>query len=543
HELELSVMNFSPGTPVGTATVGGDPFGYTGAFEYINAVRFTTGAGGPALDIEEIFINQIKHHVDGAEVPPDPCIVDISVAGAGITDVSVRVPNTDVHTLVYDPLADRWRHDESFASVAAMLAAYGTGDYLFTLNGGADTVTLNFAAAEPGGFAVITYPDHSQNDVEQHPTFTWNSMAGQGSFLNMWVTMDPGGLGFGLYGNWGADIEEVSWRPGPLPTDQNYEFGLAVFNGGAQAATTNGGDPFTYSGTLEYINSIEFHASPPAPMPDIEEILVGAFRDYVDGVEELIPYESEIEVFGSNITGVSVEVPNGGVHTLINDGGGEWWGLEEEFASLAALRAAFGTGDYIFTFNGGADTVTVPYSATAPTGFANITGPEHGNHGVELNPTFTWGSAVGSGDFLGMFVIEDPDGTDDDIYEAVPVDIGTISWQPGPLSDQTEYEFELAVVNGSLDGATTDQGDAFARTTVFAYINVISFDTLHWRVAGDANDDCVVNILDMILVRNKLNDDPGSGDSWWVDVTEDGFINILDMIYIRNRLNDTCNGD
>ena len=63
------------------------------------------------------------------------------------------------------------------------------------------------------------------------------------------------------------------------------------------------------------------------------------------------------------------------------------------------------------------------------------------------------------------------------------------------------------------------------------------------KLPGDTNDDCVVNVLDMILVRNKLNDDPSSGDLWWVDVTEDGHINVLDMILIRNQLNDTCDGD
>jgi len=55
---------------------------------------------------------------------------------------------------------------------------------------------------------------------------------------------------------------------------------------------------------------------------------------------------------------------------------------------------------------------------------------------------------------------------------------------------------------------------------------------------GDTNGDCVVNILDMIGIRNHLNDWATSWPDF--DVNNDTFINILDMIYVRNRLNDMC---
>ena len=57
---------------------------------------------------------------------------------------------------------------------------------------------------------------------------------------------------------------------------------------------------------------------------------------------------------------------------------------------------------------------------------------------------------------------------------------------------------------------------------------------------GDVNDDCRVNILDLIAVRNRLNMDINTGDNWRYDVNGDGRINILDLIYIRNRLNSVC---
>jgi len=61
-----------------------------------------------------------------------------------------------------------------------------------------------------------------------------------------------------------------------------------------------------------------------------------------------------------------------------------------------------------------------------------------------------------------------------------------------------------------------------------------------WPIPGDANLDCKVNILDLILVRNRLNQSPGTGDNWQADVNIDGKINILDLIFVRNNLNNRC---
>jgi len=61
-----------------------------------------------------------------------------------------------------------------------------------------------------------------------------------------------------------------------------------------------------------------------------------------------------------------------------------------------------------------------------------------------------------------------------------------------------------------------------------------------WPISGDANMDCKVNILDLIFVRNRLNQDIGTGDNWQADVNIDGKINILDLIFVRNRLNTKC---
>ena len=61
-----------------------------------------------------------------------------------------------------------------------------------------------------------------------------------------------------------------------------------------------------------------------------------------------------------------------------------------------------------------------------------------------------------------------------------------------------------------------------------------------WPTTGDTNGDCSVNILDLILVRNRLGADPATGDNWKADLNRDGKINILDIIAVRNRLNTKC---
>ena len=63
---------------------------------------------------------------------------------------------------------------------------------------------------------------------------------------------------------------------------------------------------------------------------------------------------------------------------------------------------------------------------------------------------------------------------------------------------------------------------------------------LKWPIPGDANFDCIINVIDMLVIRDKLNADVSSGDNWRADVNEDGAIDILDLIFVRNNLHDIC---
>lgn len=79
------------------------------------------------------------------------------------------------------------------------------------------------------------------------------------------------------------------------------------------------------------------------------------------------------------------------------------------------------------------------------------------------------------------------------------------------------------------------------RDTIDASDHLPVYMRIRWRpIPGDANLDCKVDILDMIYIRNRLNQDPESGSNWTADVNNDGKINILDMILVRNHLNNVC---
>ena len=89
-----------------------------------------------------------------------------------------------------------------------------------------------------------------------------------------------------------------------------------------------------------------------------------------------------------------------------------------------------------------------------------------------------------------------------------------------------------------LELATGDKVTIFADDT-HTYVGVDTVTTE--KLPGDVNGDCVVNILDLIGIRNHLNQDPTTPpENAPYDVNSDGSINILDMIFVRNRLNTTC---
>jgi len=95
-----------------------------------------------------------------------------------------------------------------------------------------------------------------------------------------------------------------------------------------------------------------------------------------------------------------------------------------------------------------------------------------------------------------------------------------------------EYDF----VRWIVDGAEGPLNQADVQITMDADHTAEA----RYVLVGDVNGDCIVNILDMIGVRNHLYEDVGSGDNWRYDLTGDGMINVLDMMVVRNNARNRC---
>ena len=60
------------------------------------------------------------------------------------------------------------------------------------------------------------------------------------------------------------------------------------------------------------------------------------------------------------------------------------------------------------------------------------------------------------------------------------------------------------------------------------------------QLAGDINQDSILNILDVVLVVNYVIgiDSPGFCESEAADMNQDGIINVLDIVLVVNGILD-----
>jgi hypothetical protein len=128
-----------------------------------------------------------------------------------------------------------------------------------TVNDFEDQVLLGFATALPGDYPAITSPTDGAGDVGVNPVYTWDSVAGAGQYLGMWVSDNVTG---DLYENVPeSDTSLTSWQPGALAPDQQYEFEISVMNITARqplSLETLKADAFTYYGLFEECNAVGF---------------------------------------------------------------------------------------------------------------------------------------------------------------------------------------------------------------------------------------------------------------------------------------------
>jgi len=115
-------------------------------------------------------------------------------------------------------------------------------------------------------------------------------------------------------------------------------------------------------------------------------------------------------------------------------------------------------------------------------------------------------------------------------------------WDPAPNAGAGEWVLDDPdSISPCIDAGSP--ADAFAnephpngsRINIGACGNTAQASKSPWLPA-DATGDCIVNILDLIAIRNLLGQDPSTGSNWRADVNNDGKVNILDLIVVRGKL-------
>ena len=175
-------------------------------------------------------------------------------------------------------------------------------------------------------------------------------------------------------------------------------------------------------------------------------------------------------------------------------------------------------------------------NCTATVSYSDVHGGQPTSSEIGAGCTLNWGTGEGGSTPINS----DPEFVDLGGWDGSTFEIGNyrlIAYSPcidkgtntgAPSTDILGAE---RPVDGDESGvSTTDMG---------AY-EMGAFQVHGWPIPGDATLNCVVNILDLIQIRNKLQQNPSLGSNWRFDVNEDGRINILDLIFTRNRLNDHC---
>jgi len=160
--------------------------------------------------------------------------------------------------------------------------------------------------------------------------------------------------------------------------------------------------------------------------------------------------------------------------------------------------------------------------------------------------------------------IMDADGnpaTTDDQYTSPPVEIdnqaGSVMMLGGRLTGTSTQGLSGMVLLGEIVFQGVENGDCSLNVDLAKYHpnhpaqtfdNFVTIDkvvdeptnaqtdlgAICVKIAGDANGDGVVNILDKVLVRNHFGE---SGPPGWIgaDVNCDGVVNILDKVVVRNE--------
>ena len=114
-------------------------------------------------------------------------------------------------------------------------------------------------------------------------------------------------------------------------------------------------------------------------------------------------------------------------------------------------------------------------------------------------------------------------------------------WDPNALAWQLDAITSPCIDAGDpASSALNEPQPNFGRVNLGAYGNSPQASKSGWNIPGDADDNCIVNILDLIFIRARLGQSVGSGTNSKADMNADGLINILDLIAVRGKLNTRC---
>lgn len=206
--------------------------------------------------------------------------------------------------------------------------------------------------------------------------------------------------------------------------------------------------------------------------------------------------------------------------TMYEEAASGWWGfsLDDDYASLTALRAVYPEGTYTFDFLDSSDvlikSLDIAYDGLpgVPTGSVDFIYPSTDDQtGVSVNPTFTWSDNSGAGDAL-MTEVDN----DDVVYWDAPVSISSTSWTPGYISAGHTYELDVSVMNikdwagGPAFPTMTDPtGDTFSYSYMIEYLHEIVFTTVSQDYLIEEIEEILDFVDDSVELETLTGDGPG----------------------------------
>ena len=456
---------------------------------------------------------------------------------ATVVSGSMQVPGGSVYPMVYESDGvETWFGVYANGSDPSALDDFGAGTYTFTVNyasGPSDSTSVDYEL--PNGDPIphvtqepqLVYPQHDAVDVPRICTLQFDSAVDPSHVIDIWVEPVNETQGALSYNVNGLPYDTNSYGPITLSPQTLYEGGYSINY--CVNMTNDDGIPVVMDTDAE--TRILFTTA--EAKLDIDSLRISACKQFRDGIPQG-DYPWSLDII------VSVVDPGALHHIEITKPGDSnpfvtlyeeappagWWGcsLDDDYASLSALRAVYPEGTYTFDFRDsggelirslGIDYTGLPGEPTEPVEFTHPS--TNGQGGISVNPTFTWSVSPDAGDALMMCV-----DNDEVVYFDAPVSIGSTSWTPGPLLAYHDYELDIFVVNikdwaggPTFPTMTDDTGDTFAYAHTIEYLNEIVFTT---GIIGDfcgpsfGPPDGYVDVWDLMQFADHWHTRTGEGN-------------------------------